>query len=267
MSADATARRIDALTIIGLAILLMPLLTMWHEIGGHAAACAIQGGHVTTIGAFYVDCSGLAPWPRRIVAMAGVVVDTVIALAAYAAWTRLRSPLPRLVAWYVWVGKGFVAAGYLCFSGLAGIGDYAPGQGLGDVPMPYLIRGIELLVGVAAYIWLVRRAMATLTTMIGNAPETQPARRRIAHLYYAAHCIAAVVVGLFNPVGIFITLASAAASSFGGNAGYISVGYDRPSGTTDAAFTIPRNWAVIVVGVVVLATFAIVLGPSIHPQR
>ena len=46
------------MTITGWGLLLMPLLTIWHEIGGHAAACALQGGRVTTIGAFYVDCDG-----------------------------------------------------------------------------------------------------------------------------------------------------------------------------------------------------------------
>ncbi len=49
-------RHIDKLTMVGWGMLLMPLLTMWHEIGGHAAFCAAQGGHVTTIGAFYVEC-------------------------------------------------------------------------------------------------------------------------------------------------------------------------------------------------------------------
>src|SRR3569623_1239246 len=50
--ADET-QRIDLATIIGLGMQLKPVLTMWHEIGGHAAACAVLGGHVATIGAFY----------------------------------------------------------------------------------------------------------------------------------------------------------------------------------------------------------------------
>lgn len=36
------AQRVDLATVIGWGMLLMPLLTMWHEIGGHAAACAVS---------------------------------------------------------------------------------------------------------------------------------------------------------------------------------------------------------------------------------
>ena len=54
-------------------MLLMPLLTMWHEIGGHAAACAVQGGHGATIGAFYVDCTGLAGGAATLAAFAIVL--------------------------------------------------------------------------------------------------------------------------------------------------------------------------------------------------
>src|SRR3546814_7214736 len=82
-------------------LLLMPLLTMWHEVGGHAAACALQGGRVTEIGAFYADCDGLAGLPRRIVALAGVGVNTLLALAAYALWRRARGDFARLLLWLI----------------------------------------------------------------------------------------------------------------------------------------------------------------------
>lgn len=258
--------KIDRLTVVGLAAALMPLLTMWHEIGGHALFCAAQGGRVTTVGAFYVLCEGLAGWPRLLVAGAGVIVNILLALAAFALWRRARSDLARLTLWYMWVSEGFVAAGYFLFSGFTAFGDLGVGKGGGlaslglSHPLPF--RAVEIALGAAAYIWLVKAAIRALATMIGNGPATQSARRRIAHLYYAVAGLGAVVVGLMNPVGIVITIMSAAASSFGGLAGFISVGFaTRPEGEAKA-LVIERRWPILVVGLAVLAAFALLLGPS-----
>ncbi|MFA5962946.1 MAG: hypothetical protein WC804_02905 [Sphingomonas sp.] len=259
-------QRIDIATIVGLGMLLMPLLTMWHEIGGHAAACAVQGGRVTTIGAFYVECDGLAGAPRVLVACAGVGVDSILALLAFRLWRRAKGDLARLSLWLVWVTKAFVAAGYFCFSGATGVGDLGPGAdgGIGPLPLPYLWRAGELALGIAVYVLLVRAAIRTLTEMLGDGAATALARRIIAHGYYVTIGCAAVLVGLLNPKGIFITIMSAAASSFGGNAGMISVGFTVPHGRTTKRFVIARSWPIIVAGAVMLTAFALVLGPSEH---
>ena len=259
-------QRIDRLTMVGLGLLLMPLLTMWHEIGGHAAACAVQGGHVTTIGAFYVECEGLSGLPRRIVSCAGVGVDSLLALVAWSLWRGARSDFARLVLWLVWVSKAFVAAGYFCFSGATGFGDLGPGAhgGIGPLPVPPAWRAGEFILGVAAYILLVRAAIATLTTMLGDSPATGTARRSIAHVFYATVGLGAVLVGLLNPLGLLITIMSAAASSFGGNAGFISIGFAVPHGATLRRFAIDRNWPVIGAGILFLVGFALILGPSQH---
>ncbi|CAN5921521.1 hypothetical protein BH11GEM2_BH11GEM2_15740 [soil metagenome] len=259
-------QRIDLGTIIGLGILLMPVLTMWHEIAGHATACAVQGGHVATIGAFYVDCEGLSGVARLLVSCAGVMVDSALAVVAFALWRRAQGDMARLTLWLIWVTKAFVAAGYFCFSGATGVGDLGPGAdgGIGPLPMPSLWRIAELAVGITAYVLLVRTAIRTLTAMLGDAAATGPARRVIAHGYYAAIGVAAVLVGLLNPIGVFITIMSAAASSFGGNAGMISIGFAVPRGPTTRPFVIRRSWAIIGLGVVVFVGFALVLGPSRH---
>ncbi|HWK34629.1 hypothetical protein [Sphingomonas sp.] len=259
-------QRIDLVTIIGLAMLLIPLSTMWHEIGGHAAACAVQGGRVTTIGAFYVDCEGLAGWRDIVVAIAGVGVNTVAALVAYALWRRARGDLARLVLWYVWVGQAFVAAGYFCFSGVSGFGDLGTGTGgsLATLPGAIPIRLGEIVFGIGAYILLVFAAIRALNTMLGTGPDTRGTRRRIAHGYYVVAGASAVLVGLLNPVGLLITILSAAASSFGGLAGLISVGYAVSDSGEAKDFRIARNWVVFGAGALVLAGFAVILGPSIE---
>jgi len=269
MDGEPKAAEVDAVTVAGLALLLMPLLTMVHEIGGHAMACVALGGKVTQIGAFYVECDAYDSLAGRLVAAAGPAIDVVIAFFGYWAWRRARGDLGRLVLWYVWLCCAFAAAGYLAYSGLTGIGDLNPGEsggGIGPLPQPWLFRILFAVGGAFAYWKLVVLGMRTLAEMIGQGPETRKARRTIAHLFYAVLCLAAVVASLPNPVGLFVTLASATAASFGGNAGLISIGFATRPGEA-RAFGIGRNWILLAVGLAVTGAFAIVLGPTITPGR
>jgi hypothetical protein len=181
------------------------------------------------------------------------------------AWRGMRSDPGRLVLWLIWVSEAFVAAGYFCFSGLTGFGDLATGtagEGLGAVPMPVLWRVGEFALGAAVYVLIIMQAIKTLATMIGNGPETRSIRQVIAHGYYATVGAAAVLTGLLNPVGAVITIMSAAASSFGGLAGMISVGFaTRPEGSSND-FMVGRSWLLFAAGAATLLTFGFVLGPS-----
>jgi hypothetical protein len=259
-------QRIDPVTIIGLGLILMPVLTMWHEIGGHASACLLTGGTIRTIGAFYVDCDSATLLTKRIVAWAGVSIDSALAVVAWPLWRRARGDMARLVLWLIAVSKGFVAAGYFFFSGISGVGDLGPSlEGIGPMAHPVLWRITIGLLGALVYWRLVVLGIRTLTAMLGDGAATNASRKRIAHVYYGTIGCAAVLVGLLNPVGLFITILSAAASSFGGNAGFISIGYAGGRGETVKPFVVPRYWGVLAVGVVATLGFAIVLGPSITP--
>jgi len=258
-------QQVDLLTVLGLGLLLMPLTTMWHEIGGHALACVVQGGRLQAVGAFYVDCTAPGRAAAVVVAVAGVAVDTIAALVLVQFWRRAQGDLARLVLWLAWCDKAMVAAGYFLFSGVTGLGDLGPGDsdGIGPLPFPWAWRAVEMLIGGLAYALVIRAAIRMLTAMLGDSPDTRTSRRRIAHGYYAAAGCASVLVGLLNPLGLFITLASAAAASFGGLAGLISVGFAVPRGEEVRPFTVPRSWPVIVAGLVVAVAFAAVLGPSV----
>ena len=205
-------RRVDLLTVVGLGALLMPALTMWHEIVGHAATCVALGGHVATVGAFYVNCTRLSEPSMIVVACAGVAMNVVLALIGYRAWSVARRDGARLTWWLIWVSEAFVAAGYFCFSGVTGDGDLGVGTdgALAGVSAPLLVRAAELVVGVAAYVMLVRSGSRALTAMLGGGPDARTSRRRVAHGFYLAAGAGAVLTGLLNPVGIDITIMSAA---------------------------------------------------------
>lgn len=73
----------------------------------------------------------------------------------------------------------------------------------------------------------------------------------------------ALLISLFNPLGIFITLVSAVASSFGGTAGLFNVAYARPRELPVSDFAIGRQPVLLVAGVAMTVAFAAVLGPTI----
>lgn len=259
--------QIDLVTVTGLALLLMPLLTMAHEIGGHAAMCAATGGRLVEVGAFYVNCDSPTDMARRLVAVAGMVVDAGLGALAFLAWRKLlKGDLARLVGWYVWLSLTFSAAGYFLFSGVSGIGDLGPDGdgGIGPLPYAWVWRVVFALGGGMAYWHLVKVGMKTLNSMIGQGPETKTARRRVAHGFYATLCLAAVLASLPNPVGLFVTLASATAASFGGKAGLISIAYATHDAGEARTFSVGRSWPLFAAGLAASLAFAAVLGPTLR---
>jgi hypothetical protein len=253
---------------VGLALLLLPLLTMAHELLGHAVTCVATGHHPSELGAFYIECPDTQGWSQRLVAMAGTSVDVVLAGLAYLAWRRLRGPLPRLAAWTVFTVKGMVAAGYWMFSGVTNLGDWGPdvGGGLGPLPWPWLWRAGLFVVGLVVYIQVVRVAIRMLDAMLGGGGQAARTKRRIAMTVYVVGGVSALLVGLFNPHGMVITLTSAVASSFGGTAGLFNVAYSRGSDLPAQDFHIARHPLLVVLGVLATVAFAAVLGPTIYPH-
>jgi hypothetical protein len=258
--------RVDLWTLAGLVLLLLPLLTMAHELAGHALTCIASGHRPSELGAYYVECPGTGSWSRRVVAMAGTGVDVILATLAYIAWGRAKRPLPRLALWIVFTVKGMVAAGYWMFSGVSNLGDWGPdaGGGIGPLPWPWLWRGVMFAVGLYVYIAVVRQAIRMMIAMLGGGEQARRTQRKIAMTIYLIGGVSALLVSLFNPVGIAITLMSAIASSFGGTAGLFNVAYCRRCDQPPRDFVIGRYYALAAAGVLMMLTFAAVLGPTIY---
>ncbi|OYU14581.1 MAG: hypothetical protein CFE37_10270 [Alphaproteobacteria bacterium PA4] len=255
---------IDRLTVIGLVLLLLPMLTMLHEIGGHAAACLAVGGDLRAIGAFYVDCSTTTPLARRIVVGAGVSADMVIAVLAWRAWRGARTPLAQLLLWLVWTAKGFVAIGYFAFSGLVGIGDLSPRALL--LPESSMLgwRVSAALIGIIGYRWVMLRSAAAARHMLGGGSDGVVTQQWLAWGFYAAMGGSALVVGALNPLGLGVMLQSAAASTLGGLAGFIGIARMADKDGAGADFVVPRHWPLIGAGFAMFAAYAAVLGPTLR---
>ena len=260
-----TSCHVDGISVAALALVLMPLLTMAHELGGHAAACVLTHGRLTAVSAFYVDCDSASLLSKRLVALAGPTMDAALAVLLYGVWGNSRGDWPRLILWYCWLCCGFEAAGYMMFSGLLGLGDLGPtgDGGLAPVSHPLLWQIGLAVIGVITYVALVGAGQRTLTGMIGPGLATRNTRRKIAHGFYLAYVVAAIVASLPNPHGLDIILTSALASSGGAIAGLINIGFGARGTGSGSPFHIKRSLMLVAGGLVITGIFATTLGPTI----
>ncbi|MDB2439241.1 hypothetical protein N9W89_11040 [Hellea sp.] len=256
-------------TVIALTLIMAPLVTMSHEIGGHALSCAALGGQPTAIGAYYVDCDIGSQWANRLVAMAGTFANICVFAVFFGLWLwamkRGASDLLCLALWFVFIPSGLVAAGYWAYSGVTGMGDWGPGPGGGVGPLePVWLWRIGLaVIGIYAYYRMMRLGSLTLGRMIGGGPNAQANRKRIALGFYFINGCLAVLVSLLNPEGFVITLTSAIASSFGGLFGMFSIARAKYEGD-EIAFRVTSTPILMAVGIVMTGLFAVILGPTIN---
>ncbi len=265
--ADKQSRHIDLLTVAAIAAVADIVTTLCHEALGHGGTCLAVGAHLRDLGAYYVDCDthdGPA-WKWQAVAAAGSTVNLILMVVFYGLLkARLASASPRgwgsVFLWLMFALNGFTWAGYFLFSGVAGIGDWGTGEGavLYNVPNAMVIRAAMAVLGGGLYFLIGRAAGRLLGRITGN----QKAGRTVSWTAYFTGGLVAVPVGLLNPLGLFVLLASAIASSWGGASGLLwCARFAREDEAV--AFAIKRNWLWIATGVATIAAYAFGLGPSV----
>ena len=265
--------KVDLLTLIALSAFSFMAATALHEHGGHALACALLGGHIKELGAFYVDCSYelLSGMGNRLVALAGPLMSLIMGVIGGFVFERASKSNPQLkyFLWHFAVTNLMVAAGYVLFSGLAGIGDLGTGQdGVFYQAQPeWIVRVGLAILGAASYYGVIRVAMRMMDTFIGGAgPERVHRAQMLALVSYLTGGAVAVLIGLLNPHGFLIVLVSSMASSLGGTSGmaWMMQLLDRNKDTGEMPFRMERSWGWIAVSAVFLLAYAYLFGPTIY---
>jgi len=260
-------------TLIALSAFSFMLATAFHEHGGHALACYLLGGHVKEMGAFYVDCGyeSLSSMGSRLVAFAGPLMSLITGIVSIVLFDRASKSNPHLkyFLWYFAVTNLMVAAGYLLFSGIAGIGDLGTEQfgAFYQVQPEWVVRVGLTLLGAAGYYGVVRVAVRRMDSFIGGEGVERIRRSRIISLVsYLTGGAVAVLIGLLNPYGLVIVLISSVASSLGGTSGFLWMMQllDRQKNTDDEPFSMERSWGWIALSVIFLLTYAFIFGPTIY---
>jgi hypothetical protein len=200
---------------------------------------------------------------------AGGTLANLIAAAAAFLWFRKFGAAPvhaRYFAWLFGTVSLLHATGYLLFSGVGDIGDWAA-----------IVRGFQpawawrtamAVLGGTTYWFSVRYALVAMGPFIGGeTPERYRRGLTLMLVPYVTGAALYLVAGALNPVGLVLVAISAAASSLGGTSG-LAWGPQYLRGNiipraTVLPIAIPRSTGWIITAAGVALVFVAILGPGI----
>jgi len=261
---------LDRITIVAISALAYALANVVHEGLGHGGACLLLGARPTMFNAvfFNYDETTASDAVQRLISAAGSLVNVMVGLPLLAL-LRSRvslSPRGRYFLWLFCAVNLLTAFGYLLFSGIGGIGDWA--RVIQGARPAILFRLALAAVGAGLYFVIAPRLlMPALDPFLGRDPDARVARaRRLSLIPYFAGAATLILAGVLNPLGMKIVLISAAAASLGGTsllAWYPATPRAPSSLATDTPLGVTRSILWIVGAAIALALFVFVLGPGI----
>lgn len=269
---DGRAERepIDRLTVAAIAIVAYALANILHEGLGHGGACLVVGCVPKVLSSMHFDGdeTGLSRAAINFIEAGGTLANLLGGAAAFA-WFRKSDAAPvhaRYFAWLFGTVNLLHATGYLLFSGVGNIGDWAAiARGLEPA---WAWRTAMAVVGGATYWFSVRYALITMGPFIGG--ETLQRYRRALTLMVVPYVTGAalyLVAGLFNPIGLALVAVSAVAASLGGTSGlawgpqYLRGNIIPRASVPPMAIAHSTGW--IIAAAAIALVFVAILGPGI----
>lgn len=271
--ATPSALRPDRLTLVAISALAYVVAVALHEHLGHAATCALLGGHVMDMGAFYVNCdyAGMNGWAVRAVAAAGPLVSALTGTVSFRILRRIPDDAPAgfYFTWLLGSVGLMSAAGYSLFSGISGIGDLGTGpEGvLHGAPHAWVWRVAFAVCGALAYWWVVRDAARRVDAHMSGAWRSRIRAARVTVLIsYLTGIVVSAAIGAFNPQGLTIVAVSAIPSSAGGTSGLLWMMQllDRKRTVSGPGLAFNRSWRWVGIATAITLAYAIVFGPTLR---
>ena len=246
----------DRWTIVAFAIIAGFLAAIMHEALGHGLVAYLQGAKELTVTNCYLN----SDISTRAIDAAGTFVNLAVGIIAWF-WLSRAEKSTISVRYYLWLTMTlnlFDATGYFFYSGVAGVGDW---QAFIKDLQPYWLWRVGLIVlGAGLYFSVILLSIHWLTALLAGSESAPKRVRPLVLLPYFTIGIAGVVAAMPNLLGWKLIVISAAAATFGGLAGFFSVGpasqgrlrkLDEGRIRSAAGF-IPRNRLVIAIAFLVL---------------
>lgn len=260
----------DLLTLAGVSATAYAISNIVHEGLGHGGACLLVGCKPLRLTSLFFegDRTGLSDIASRIIPAGGSIANLVAASLALGLLARMKkgSAATWLFLWLLATISLMQATGYLLFSGIGGIGDWAaviagwPGQGLWRAGMA--------IIGGVSYWWVTAWSMRRLSGQLGSSGnECMREAYRFTIPAYITGGLLYVIAGLPGPGGLEIVLISGVAASFGGTSG-LAWGprlLRRRTETSDVSpLRLTRDWRWATAGLLSAAMFILVIGTGLH---
>jgi hypothetical protein len=254
----------DLKTICAIAVSASVVTNFIHEGLGHGGMCVITGARPLMLSTVHFQCSV----DTRLVAAGGTLANLLFGAVFWAAARAVKHATPwRYFFWLLMTFSLLDAGGYFLFSGIGNFGDWA--VVVAGLQPAWAWRIALVALGTVTYFVLfVPLCLRELRPFLGKDAEIRVWRaRRLTVVPYLTGGVLSCAAGALNPVGAFLILVSAAASSFGGHSGLawmwtLLYGPRIPSSDLQMP-EIKLNRAWIISATILAIVFILKLGPGI----
>lgn len=257
-------------TVTAIAVVVYAFSSLLHEGVGHGGACLLVGGVPRLLSSmdFRADTTGLASWAQRWISAGGTLANLIVGLVAMAALHRARgmSSHLRYFGWLLATVNLLQGTGYLLFSGVANIGDWAAVIRGGQPEWAW--RLALAIGGGAGYYLALYVALMRLGPFVGAHPRERLRRALVLTLVpYVTGAALFAVAGMFHPGGTALLVVSGLAASLGGTSGLawgaqLFRGETIPA-TVEAPLPLPCHPGWIAAAMVIAIPFVLLLGRGI----
>ncbi|MCW5875710.1 MAG: hypothetical protein KIS85_02400 [Anaerolineales bacterium] len=267
MSRKASLAWMDWLTVFAIAAVAISLNVFFHE-SVHAVTCVALGGDLRELTALHVDCDPGGDWQTQVVAGSAAIANLALGLVCWRWLPRAAGAAQRFFLWLFMLMNWLYGAGYLMFSGVANIGDWA--VVIAGWEPHWLWRVLMALVGTGLFIWAVWTALQELGKYIGGRePELIGRAVKLGLVAYLASAVVVLLAGWFNPYGLlgqpavagFIAVLGALSPLLWMMQWFRSGAFAKLAGP---ALQIPRSWGWIALGGLAIVVYAVVLGSGLR---
>ncbi len=266
----APSARIDLITVAAMGILAYFVAALIHE-GGHAVIGLAFGVRSLKLTSFDVefDIHLITSLQQRFVSAAGILFNFLAASILYVTfrktWERADANL-RYFRWLLLHINLFVGGGYLMALSFVSFGDV--NVLLSGLNNEILLRISTTLLGGLILIFTLMHGAFSLNIFLGTESELRKKRAlQLSITPYLAGCSVNTLAAVFANAGMFLTLCSAAAASFGGTSWMLMMIFPIDAGrqlATDSPQTPRRSLPWIALGLIAAALNFGVFGRGIH---
>jgi hypothetical protein len=259
----------DWLTVVAIAAIAISLTVAFHE-GVHALTCLTIGGHLREYSALYESCEYTALDQDKIVAGSAPIFNLLAGSLLWIILRNLRGKTSEIqfFLWLFMLMNWFYGAGYLIFSGIANIGDYA--VVISGWQPDWLWRVLMTIVGILLFMIFVKLGLQELGKMIGGQTEEQLNRaNRLCILSYSTAFIVVLIAGFFCPFGLLsLPVVAGLSAVLGALSPFLWMmrwfRTDRFQKSEMAPLTIERKWQWIFIAVIVVFVYTFILGRTLY---
>jgi hypothetical protein len=211
-----TPNRLNAATIVSIALPAFALQSVVHEVLGHGVTAWLTGAKVVLISSTAMQTHG----GSRLIPASGPLANLLFGVAAYLVFRRIsRFSAARQFLWIFAFANLFLATGYILYSGLFNFGDSA--AVISELNPPWLYRLGLVLFGAWGYRHSVQLAAGDLLDLLRNGSLLAPDIPRIVYPSCVAGSLLYIVASLFNPISPALILYDGVSEASGVAIGFV----------------------------------------------